>query len=71
MRLDDEILSRARKPFPVEPIRTLYALHVASALSARALVPEDVVVVTLDDRVRECLSALGVPYLPENPPKSR
>ena len=32
LQLHEEILDRARRPFPGEPIRTLDALHLASAL---------------------------------------
>jgi hypothetical protein len=34
MRSDTEILERARRPFPGEPLGTLDALHLASALVA-------------------------------------
>ncbi len=61
--LDDEIAERARRPFPVEPIRTLDAIHLASALTARKAVP-DLVVLSLDARVRETATALGLPLLP-------
>ena len=61
--LDDEILERARRPFPIEPIRTLDALHLASALTARKAVP-DLTMLSLDVRVREVASSLGLPLLP-------
>ncbi len=31
--LDEEIIERARRPFPSEPVRTLDAIHLASALN--------------------------------------
>ena len=34
--IDPDILGRVRQPFPAEPIRTLDAIHLASALAARA-----------------------------------
>jgi hypothetical protein len=34
LRIAPEIAARARRPFPIEPIRTLDALHLASALLA-------------------------------------
>src|SRR2546430_13763550 len=40
MRIDREVIDRARSPFPGEPIRTLDALHLASALVARAAVAD-------------------------------
>src|SRR5690242_524959 len=33
MALDDAVRERAGQPFPIEPIRTLDALHLASALA--------------------------------------
>lgn len=39
MSLSPEVIDRARQPFPVEPIRTLDALHLAAALSARRALP--------------------------------
>jgi hypothetical protein len=40
LQLHEEILDRASRPFPGAPVRTLGALHLASALAARADVPE-------------------------------
>ena len=51
LHLHEEILDRARRPFPGEPIRTLDALHLASALAARATVSE-LAVLSLDSRIR-------------------
>ncbi|HEV3077647.1 MAG TPA: PIN domain-containing protein [Thermoanaerobaculia bacterium] len=58
LRLDAEVLERARRPFPAEPIRTLDALHLASALAARALLP-DLVLLSLDKRMRAAGQGLG------------
>jgi len=55
---DFEIIQRARKPFPVEPIRTLDALHLASALQARAMLP-GLGLLSLDDRIRRAGKQLG------------
>jgi hypothetical protein len=63
LSLDEEIVERARRPFPVEPVRTLDALHLASVLAARKAVP-DLVVLSLDDRVREAADRLGLPLTP-------
>jgi len=57
-RLDPEIIQRARKAFPVEPIRTLDALHLASALEARAILP-GLELLSLDDRIRRAAKQLG------------
>jgi predicted nucleic acid-binding protein len=58
LRMSAEIVDRARQPFPAEPIRTLDALHLASALAARAGVA-GVELLSLDDRVRRAGQQLG------------
>ena len=63
LALDEEISERARRPFPAEPIRTLDAIHLASALVARKAVPE-IAMLSLDDRIREAAARLGLPLLP-------
>jgi predicted nucleic acid-binding protein len=62
LRLSDEIVDRARGSFPEEPIRSLDALHLASALTAAALLPETAIL-TLDERVRRCGRGLGMTLL--------
>ena len=47
------------RPFPVEPIRTLDAIHLASALLA-ASAAEDFAVLTLDERIRNNAIELGL-----------
>jgi predicted nucleic acid-binding protein len=63
LKMDREILARARHPMPVEPVRTLDALHIATALAARSAVPE-LVLLSLDQRVRDNGAALGFEVLP-------
>jgi len=63
-RLDAEIVDRARRPFPREPVRTLDALHMATAVVARSSVP-GVALLSLDRRIRESGKALGLAVLPE------
>lgn len=63
LQLGEEILDRARRPFPGEPIRILDALHLASALAARAAVP-GLAVLSLDSRIRKTSSDLGFEVLP-------
>jgi len=58
LRIDSEILDRVRRPFPAEPIRTLDAIHLASALVARRAVP-DLALLSLDQRVRRSGQQLG------------
>lgn len=69
--LDSEVVERARRPFPKEPIRTLDALHLATAMLAQSLVP-DIALVSLDGRVRGSAKQLGFLLLPveENLPQS-
>lgn len=54
----DAVLARVRRPFPVEPIRTLDAVHLATA-ELLGEPPQLVTVVTRDARVRENARALG------------
>jgi predicted nucleic acid-binding protein len=58
LRVSGEIVDRARQPFPAEPLRTLDAIHLASALAARAGVA-GVELLSLDDRVRRAGQQLG------------
>jgi predicted nucleic acid-binding protein len=61
--LGPDVIERARRPFPPEPIRALDALHLASALVARRLVP-GLAVLSVDMRVRSAAHRLGFPVLP-------
>ena len=63
LRVGGEIVARARQPFPGEPIRTLDALHLASALAARLAVT-DLALLSLDDRIRDAGARLGLPLQP-------
>lgn len=56
--ISDRIWMRAAQPFPHEPIRTLDALHLATALEAKAAVG-DVRLLSLDERVRRAGRGLG------------
>ncbi len=57
-RLSLDIVDRARRPFPAEPVRTLDAIHLASALAVRSAVPS-VELLSLDDRIRRAGEQLG------------
>ena len=65
--LEAHVLERASRPFPAEPIRTLDALHIASALVIREAVTE-VSILSLDGRVRQCASSLDFAIVPEEEP---
>jgi uncharacterized protein len=56
----DDILARVGRPFPVEPVRTLDAVHLATAESLGEP-PPLITVVTRDNRIRENARALGYP----------
>jgi hypothetical protein len=56
--VDSAVLSRAGRRFPVEPIRTLDALHLATAELLDDS-PQLVTVLTRDARVRENAIAMG------------
>jgi hypothetical protein len=56
--VDRAVLARVRRPFPIEPIRTLDAVHLATTeLLSEA--PQVVTIVTRDVRVRDNARALG------------
>jgi predicted nucleic acid-binding protein len=63
LRLEAEAVERARRPFPAEPLRTLDALHLASALVARAALP-GLAILSLDGRVRAAGREMGFDLLP-------
>ena len=58
LEVSDEVARRAESGFPIEPVRTLDAIHLASALFLREALP-DLVIVTTDERVRANAHALG------------
>lgn len=59
MTISEEILARAGRPFPVEPVRTLDAIHLATAL-AFTKVFADLRLLSLDQRVLGNARALGL-----------
>jgi len=59
MALTDGVATRAGSAFPVEPVRTLDAIHLATALCFTEVFPE-LRVLTLDRRVSENAVALGL-----------
>ncbi len=63
-RVSSDIVDRARHPFPAEPVRTLDAIHLASALAVRSVVP-GVELLSLDDRIRRAAVQLGFRLQPE------
>jgi uncharacterized protein with PIN domain len=64
LHMAQEVVERARQPFPAEPIRTLDAIHLASALTARAAVA-GLALLSLDARVRDAGKKLGFELAPD------
>ena len=64
VRIGREIVERSRRPFPGEPLRTLDAVHMASAVNARSVVP-GLGFLSLDHRVRASAHELGFQVLPQ------
>jgi uncharacterized protein with PIN domain len=64
LRIAPEIVDRARRSYPGDPIRTLDAIHLASLLVGRSAV-QGLGLLSLDDRVREAAKELGVKVVPE------
>jgi len=64
LRIAPEIVDRARRRFPVEPIRTLDALHLSSALLASSAT-DDFAVLTLDERIRKNAIEMGLSIRPK------
>ena len=58
-----EVIERARRPFPLEPVRTLDALHLASALAARSRL-HGLAILSLDRRLRDNARQLGFDLVP-------
>lgn len=64
LQMSEPILERAERPFPSEPLRTLDAIHLASALDARTALP-NLALLSLDERIRENARRLGFEVLPD------
>ena len=63
LEISSEVAARAEQAFPVEPVRTLDAIHLASALLLRHSLP-DLVVVSTDERIRANAAQLGLGIFP-------
>lgn len=64
MPISREVIDRARRPFPTEPLRSLDAIHLASAMLAADGEPQ-LAVLSLDRRIRASAVALGLLTLPD------
>jgi len=63
LRVSAEIVERTRRPFPGEPVRTLDAIHLSSALAARSAIA-GVRLLSLDERIRGAARRLGLQLQP-------
>lgn len=61
--IDNQVVDRARRPFPREPLRTPDAIHLSTALIARSLVTE-LSMVALAKPIRRNAVALGIDLFP-------
>ena len=64
MRISASVIERSRQPFPIEPVRSLDAIHLATALEARSVLP-NLRVLSLDMRVRDNALRLGFEVVPQ------
>lgn len=63
LEMSGRILARARGAFPVEPVRTPDALHLATAVAFHDALA-DLLLVSLDERMRANAEALAIPVAP-------
>jgi len=63
LELSVEVARRAESVFPLEPVRTLDAIHLASAVLLRESLP-DLCILSTDERVRRNALQLGFDVLP-------
>lgn len=59
MAVSEAVLARVGQPFPVEPLRTLDAIHLATALEFATVFPE-LRVQSYDRRIRDNAESLGI-----------
>lgn len=64
LELSDGVIARARAPFPAEPVRSLDAIHLASAWSILSAAGE-VTALSLDERVRSNARDMGMKVVPK------
>ena len=62
--IDHEVVDRARRSFPQEPIRAAESIHLATALVARNLVTE-LALLSVNEPIRNNAEALGINPLPQ------
>jgi predicted nucleic acid-binding protein len=65
--IDEEVLRVAREELPVEPVRTLDAIHLATIRVVDEQLGGLAAVASYDRRVRANVDALGIPLLDDRP----
>ena len=63
LELSPDVAERAGARFPLEPVRTLDAIHLASMVVLRESLP-DLTALSMDERVRRNALALGFDVIP-------
>lgn len=58
LRIEGEVVDRARRTFPLEPVRTLDAIHLSTLLLVRSIFA-DAELLSFDERIRANAKALG------------
>jgi hypothetical protein len=61
MEITKEIREGASQPFPVEPVRSLDAIHLSTALEFLKLYP-GLKVLSFDKRINDNIPSLGLSY---------
>lgn len=61
--IDDSVLKRVGQPFPIEPVRTLDAIHLATVLELVTHEPR-LSLLSLDQRIGENAKRLGLAVMP-------
>jgi predicted nucleic acid-binding protein len=59
MAVSPDVLARAARAFPIEPVRTLDAIHLATALEFASTFPE-LRMLSFDQRIHSNAEALGI-----------
>ncbi len=59
MSIDEAVVERASEPFPVEPVRSLDAIHLATALEYKKLYP-GLEITSQEKRINDNLEPLGL-----------
>lgn len=62
--IGSDVLRRARQAFPVEPVRSLDAVHLATLLLVVEDLPDGLRVLSTDGRIRQNAEALGFEVTP-------